>query len=146
MDARNRFHTESSWTLARAEQLGLLFCCVVLALTHLGDMRWALFALAFASIDLVGYLPGALAQRRAGEAPISPVYHHLYNLTHSYLTALVAIGLWTLLAGDLEPAMLALPIHLAGDRGLFGNAFKPVELPFEPRPVDPLPLLRPEAA
>ena len=29
--------------------------------------------------------------------------------------------------------MLAVPIHLSGDRGLFGNTLKPVELSFEPR-------------
>jgi hypothetical protein len=27
--------------------------------------------------------------------------------------------------------MLAIPLHLAGDRGLFGNRKKPVHLPFE---------------
>ena len=27
--------------------------------------------------------------------------------------------------------MLALPLHLAGDRGIFGNGFKPAALPFE---------------
>ena len=27
--------------------------------------------------------------------------------------------------------MLALPLHLAGDRGIFGNGFKPRALPFE---------------
>jgi hypothetical protein len=28
--------------------------------------------------------------------------------------------------------MLAQPIHLCGDRGLFGNLYKPLELSFEP--------------
>jgi len=27
--------------------------------------------------------------------------------------------------------MLAIPLHLAGDRGIFGNGFKPVARPFE---------------
>jgi hypothetical protein len=31
--------------------------------------------------------------------------------------------------------MLAFPIHLSGDRGLFGNTYKPVSLPFEPHAV-----------
>ena len=30
--------------------------------------------------------------------------------------------------------MLALPLHLAGDRGIFGNGFKPRALPFEGHP------------
>ena len=33
--------------------------------------------------------------------------------------------------------MLALPLHLAGDRGIFGNGFKPTALPFEAHPADP---------
>ena len=64
--------------------------------------------------------------------PIGPIYHHLYNLTHNYLTAALAVALWTMAAGGLEWAMLALPIHLSGDRGIFGNTYKPVSLPFEP--------------
>jgi hypothetical protein len=39
---------------------------------------------------------------------------------------------WAVLAGGPEWAMLAVPIHLSGDRGLFGNVYKPVSLPFEP--------------
>ena len=31
--------------------------------------------------------------------------------------------------------MLAVPIHLSGDRGLFGNTYKPASLPFEPAPA-----------
>jgi hypothetical protein len=31
--------------------------------------------------------------------------------------------------------MLALPLHLAGDRGIFGNGFKPTAFPFEGHPA-----------
>ena len=33
--------------------------------------------------------------------------------------------------GGFEWAMLALPIHLSGDRGLLGKSYKPLSLPFE---------------
>ena len=100
-------------------------------LLHAGEVSWVRAALAFAAIDLIGYLPGARAFRRAGKRPIPAVYHHLYNVTHNFLTAAVVTAVWALSAGGLEWAMLALPLHLAGDRGIFGNGFKPVALPFE---------------
>jgi hypothetical protein len=99
-------------------------------LFHLGQLHWLRFLLAFAVIDLVGYLPGARAFRRADGGRIAPLYHHLYNLTHSFLTAAVVIGLWAAISG-FEWAMLAIPLHLCGDRAIFGNGPKPAHLPFE---------------
>jgi hypothetical protein len=97
---------------------------------HARDLNWAHFAVAFVLIDFVGYLPGTLAQRRARRGRIAPLYHHLYNFTHNWLTlALVALT-WAALYRP-EWAMLALPLHLAGDRGLLGNFRKPLDRPFE---------------
>lgn len=107
-----------------------MLACGGLVLWHAREVDWTRFVAAFAVIDLVGYLPGARAFRRAGGGPIAPLYHHLYNLTHSFLTAAAVVGLWAVAAG-FEWAMLAIPLHLAGDRGLFGNRKKPVHLPFE---------------
>lgn len=132
MDAANRFHTPTTWFLVRAEWLAFLGMAAGLGLAHAHQIRWGRFAAAFVLIDVVGYLPGALAARRARGGRIARVYHHLYNVTHSFLTAAAVVGLWTLAAGGPEWAMLAIPIHLAGDRGLFGNTYKPVALPFEP--------------
>lgn len=116
----------------RAEHLAVLALCAALGLLHLGDISWPRFIAAFVAIDLLGYLPGALAARRARGGPIAPLFHHLYNVTHSYLTWGVLIGAWALALGRLEWAMLAVPLHLSGDRGLFGNGHKPAALPFEP--------------
>ena len=131
MDSKNRFHTTETWYLVRAEHVALLAVLVVLLFVHRQEVSWPLFVAAFLLIDLIGYLPGAVAYRRAG-GRISPVYHHLYNLTHSYLTGGLIVGLWALAAGGFEWAMLAIPLHLSGDRGLFGNTYKPADLPFEP--------------
>lgn len=133
MDNVNRFHTEETWLLVRAEHMALVLALCALVALQAREVAWGRFLAAFVVIDLVGYIPGAIAFRRAGGGRIASVYHHLYNFTHSYLTAGVAVGLWALMAGRLEWAMLALPIHLSGDRGLFGNTYKPVSLPFEPR-------------
>ena len=43
------------------------------------------------------------------------------------------VALWAYAHGGFEWAMLAVPIHLSGDRGLFGNTLKPFELSFEPQ-------------
>jgi hypothetical protein len=74
---------------------------------------------------------GALAYRLAGGGRMSPVYLYLYNLTHRYLTSGLLVGHWALAVGA-EWAMLAVPILLPGDRGIFGNTWKPTALPFEP--------------
>jgi hypothetical protein len=137
MDTKNRYHTPETWLWVRLEHLGLVAGLVVLLAVHIGEVNWVRFTIAFVVIDLVGYLPGAVAYRRGGGGKISPLYHHLYNATHSYLTAAALVGLWAALAGGVEWAMLAFPIHLSGDRGLFGNTYKPVELPFEPVAVSP---------
>lgn len=132
MDIKNRFHTDGSFMLVRAEHLLIVAVCAWLAIAHFHELDLWRFVAAFAVIDLVGYIPGALRFHRQGGGIISPIYHHLYNVTHSYLTAAVAAGLWAYAAGGFEWAMLAFPIHLSGDRGLFGNTYKPTSLSFEP--------------
>jgi hypothetical protein len=135
MDSKNRFHTPDTWLLVRAEYIALMAALIVLVGLHLSEVDWVRFALAFIALDLVGYFPGTIAYRRAGGGRIAPLYHRLYNVTHSFLTVGVFTGVWALLLGHFEWAMLAMPIHLAGDRGLFGNTYKPVGLPFEPAEV-----------
>lgn len=130
MDQVNRFHTDETWRWTRAEQTVLCAGLSLLACTHAPQIGWPRFIAAFMVMDLVGYLPGALAYRRARGEPIAPLYHHLYNVTHSYLSIFAALAVWNVLSG-WEWAMLAPLIHLAGDRGIFGNEYKPVSLPFE---------------
>jgi len=132
MDDVNRFHTDQTWRWVRAEHVALVTVFAVVGLLHAREAAWGRFAVAFLLIDLVGYVPGAIAFRRSGGGRIDPVYHHLYNLTHSYLTAGLIVALWAMATGGLEWAMLAFPIHLSSDRGIFGNTYKPISLPFEP--------------
>jgi hypothetical protein len=108
----------------------ILGAAALLAALHVRSLNWAHFVIAFAAIDLIGYLPGTLAQRRAGRRLIAPIYHHLYNFTHSYLTLGLVLLTWAALYRP-EWAMLALPLHLAGDRGLLGNFKKPTGRVFE---------------
>ena len=94
-------------------------------------MHWLVFAALFVYIDVIGYLPGAIAFRRSADGQISKAYYVLYNAMHSLVSAAVVAGLWCLFVGP-EWALLALPIHLFGDRALFGNFLKPFGVSFEP--------------
>ena len=133
MDAANLFLTPVTYRLLRAEYAVALAVSAVLLLLHLGDVRWWAFVLLFAVIDVVGYLPGAVAHRRAGGGPIAKGFHVLYNAMHSLVTASAIAGAWCLVVGP-EWALLALPLHLCGDRAVFGNFLKPFGLSFEPVP------------
>jgi hypothetical protein len=132
MDAKNRFHTPETWLWTRIESIGVMLALIVMVALHIGEVRWGRFVFSFAVIDLIGYVPGAIAYRRQGGGKIAPIYHHLYNVTHSFLTGGAAIALWALATGGAEWAMLAIPIHYLGDRGIFGNIYKPTSLAFEP--------------
>lgn len=148
MDIHHRFHTDQSFRWVRAEAALALGTLAYLLCAFFADVNWSRFLCAFVAIDLVGYLPGAIAYRLArrhqlertasgSSVRIAPIYHHLYNLTHSFLTQGVVLALWWAWLGDVEWAMLAGPLHLFGDRGLFGNTYKPAALPFEPEPPSP---------
>jgi hypothetical protein len=131
MDSRNRFDSPGTFALMRLEALLGLGVACVLALRHATEIRWEVFALLFVSIDAIGYLPGAIAFRMSG-GRVPPIFHGLYNLTHSFLWNGAVVAAWSLAFGP-EWAFLAIPIHLLGDRALFGNFFKPLAVPFEPR-------------
>jgi hypothetical protein len=131
MDSHNLFLTPVTYRLLRAEYAVALGASIVLAVLHLGDIRWWAFALLFLYIDVIGYWPGAVAWRLAKRGPISRAYFLLYNVMHSLVSAAAVAGLWCLLIGP-EWALLALPIHLCGDRAIFGNFLKPFGVSFEP--------------
>ncbi|WP_324192910.1 hypothetical protein [Nocardia transvalensis] len=136
MDAYNHFEGPATFRLARLEYLVALLVCLVLFVGHLGEVRWLPAVILFVAIDLIGYLPGAIAERRAraggGDGRVAKVYYVLYNVTHSFLTQAVVVGVWVLVAG-FEWALLVIPIHLCGDRAIFGNSLKPFGVPFDSR-------------
>ncbi len=131
VDARNLFDTRTTSRLLRLEWSVALGVSVAAALAHLSEIRWWLFVSLFLVIDLIGYLPGAIAYRRSPGGRIGRGYYVAYNLMHSLVTWAVFAGVWSWLVGA-EWALLALPIHLMGDRALFGNTLKPFGVSFEP--------------
>ncbi len=130
MDSHNLFLTPVTYRLLRLEYAVVLATAAVLLALHLDEVRWAAFVGLFAYIDVIGYLPGHLAWRRhRGSVP--RLYHVLYNTMHSLVSAALVAGVWCLTIGP-EWALLALPLHLCGDRALFGNFLKPFGFAFEP--------------
>jgi hypothetical protein len=134
MDNLNRFHTRTTFWIVRAEHIALLLVLSGLLIGRAGEVHWWRAAAAFWIIDIVGYLPGALMFRRSKTGQIPHGFHNAYNIAHTYLVTGTGVALWAYTIGGFEWAMLAVPIHLSIDRGVFGNTLKPVELSFEPHP------------
>jgi hypothetical protein len=133
MDLANQFESKTTYRLLRLEYLVALGTCLYLFIDHIGQVRWLPAVALFAYIDLVGYLPGAVAYHRSRTKRVSKAYYVAYNTMHSFATQAVVALLWAWLVGP-EWALLALPIHLCGDRALFGNFLKPFSVTFEPTP------------
>lgn len=133
VDGHNLCHTPTTYRLLRLEYLFGLLVTAGFLLTHLTEVRWWVAAGLFLYVDLIGYVPGAIAYHRSPDQRISRVYYVLYNAMHSLSVQGAVLGVWVLAFG-WEWALLVLPIHLCGDRALFGNFPKSFTVSFEPRP------------
>jgi hypothetical protein len=131
MDIKNPYETPVTFKLHRAEYLIAFAITIVLMLIHFTDINWFAAIGLFLYIDLIGYIPGAIAYRRSEDGRIPKFYYVLYNTMHSFITCGLVVGLWMLFVGP-EWALLAVAFHVFGDRGVFGNFLKPFGLPFEP--------------
>ncbi|MFF5899173.1 hypothetical protein ACFY8O_25075 [Streptomyces argenteolus] len=133
MDMANPFETPNTYRLHRAEYLVGLVAVAGLFIAHIGEVRWVPAVILFAYIDLIGYIPGAIAYRRSPDHRVAKGYYIAYNVMHSMITQMVVAAVWIAVAG-FEWALLVLPLHLFADRGVFGNFLKPFSLAFEPEP------------
>jgi len=131
MDAKNPFESPTTFRLHRAEYLVGWIVVSVLIVMHWSDIRLLPAIILFAYIDVIGYIPGAIAFRRSPNGKISKNYYIAYNIMHSMITQGAVILIWGLTIG-WEWALLAVPWHLFADRGIYGNFLKPFRLPFEP--------------
>lgn len=131
MDYKNRFESNFTYYALRAEYLVALCACLYLLYINRQDVNWWVFIPMFAYIDLIGYIPGAIAYRRSATKQIPRIYYILYNSMHSLISGALVVALWIIFVGP-EWALLAVPIHLSGDRSIFGNFLKPFYVSFEP--------------
>ncbi|HEV2861424.1 MAG TPA: hypothetical protein VGX48_10485 [Pyrinomonadaceae bacterium] len=137
MDHHNLFLSRGTYNLLRLDHLVILVVLTVMLFAHWCEVNWFNFTAAFLWPDIVGTLPGMYwyyARTTGDRRSIPAVFHVLYNIGHSFTIVAVITGLWYFAAGGWEWAMLALPIHLFGDRSLFGNIYKPLGRSFEPAP------------
>ncbi|MFG2127155.1 hypothetical protein ACGFNV_05080 [Streptomyces sp. NPDC048751] len=130
MNAEQAFGHRQNYLTTRAEYLGAFGVAAVAFLWHIDEVRWGPAILLFLYIDLIGYIPGLIAYTLSRDGRIHPVFHVLYNVMHTWLTAGTVILTWAWLVRP-EWALLVVPLHLFGDRGLLGNYAKPIDLPFE---------------
>lgn len=133
MDQANPFESPTTFRLHRAEYLVGLAVATGFFIVHIDQVRWLPAVILFIYIDLIGYIPGAIAYRRSTNHRISKGYYVAYNIMHSLVTQGAVVALWIWLVGP-EWALLVIPMHLFADRGIFGNFLKPFGLPFEPEP------------
>ncbi|MDX3311260.1 hypothetical protein ACWGH3_28505 [Streptomyces sp. NPDC054884] len=130
MSAERSFGRRQNYLTTRAEYLGAFTVAAAAFLWHIGEVRWGPAILLFVYIDLIGYIPGLIAYTYSDDGRIHRTFHVLYNVTHTWLSAGAVILLWAWLVRP-EWALLAVPLHLFGDRGLLGNYAKPLDEPFE---------------
>ncbi len=137
MDKHNLFFTPTTYGFLRLDHLVMLAALSGLVVAHWSEVNWPLFVAAFLWSDVVGTFPGLYwyyARGSGNRRRIPTLFYLLYNIGHSFASiGVVAVG-WYLLVGGWEWAMLAMPIHLMGDRSIFGNFYKPFGVAFEPRP------------
>src|SRR5262249_12690045 len=65
MDHKNPFESPVTYKLHRAEYFVGLLIVTALIIIHFRDIRWIPAIGLFAYIDLIGYIPGAIAFRRS---------------------------------------------------------------------------------
>ena len=135
MDKENLFHTRPIYGLVRLDWFFVGLIPLILVVLNWRDVDWWRFTYAFLLPDLIGTLPGLYiyyGRRKGPHRSIPSAVHILYNFGHCFGGVAFFCAIWWLATGKLEWAMLAFPIHLSGDRSIFGNIYKPLGTAFEP--------------
>lgn len=133
MDAANTFETPWTYRALRAEYGLLALTAGYLLWKKRDEVRWPVAAGLLLYNDAIGYVPGALAYRRSPDGRVPRRYYAAYNVMHSALLGSAVASLWARRRRP-EWALLAIPLHIGIDRGLFGNFMRPFSVSFEPRP------------
>ncbi|MEM7050927.1 MAG: hypothetical protein AAF604_14760 [Acidobacteriota bacterium] len=135
MDKFNLFLTPKTYQMVRIDWAIIMFTLLGLVIYNWQEVNWWRFAGAFLLSDLIGTFPGMYmyyAKKKGEHRSIPSIFHDLYNIGHSFVGIGSVAVIWYLVTGSWEWAMLAMPIHLAGDRCVFGNIYKPHGTAFEP--------------
>lgn len=138
MDVNNTFFTRTIFNMVRLDWLFIMLGLMFVSIINWRDMNWWVFALAFWWIDFIGTAPGMYfhgKNKYASAGEDVPKWAIIaYNICHSFVTIITVTFVWYLYSGwQLE--MLAMPMHIAADRCVFGNIYKNFNIKFDPKPV-----------
>jgi len=136
MDPENTFFTRRTAQLMRLDYVCLLALSLCAMVAQWSELELWHFVAAIAWQDLLGYYPAAAVYywpRPSGTVRRLPrAFYVVYNLTHGVPLNLAVLSVWWAANSGWEPAMLAIPIHLCIDRGVFGRYYKSFCIAFEP--------------
>jgi hypothetical protein len=137
MDYRNFFATRNIALYGRLDYIAMLLLCAALLWQHRAGLDWLVFFIAIAWQDAIGYYPAALLyylRRPAapGRRRVPVFFYYLYNAVHGVLLNLAVLLAWMHVAGGWRWEMLAIPVHLCIDRGVFGLFYKSRKISFIP--------------
>jgi len=135
MDYKNQFVTKNIYYYSRLDYLvGLVGCLVLMYLNYESINIWV-FILILALPDVIGYYPAAMLyylRPKSSRRRVPVVFYYIYNLSHGVFLNTVCCFVWSYYAGGLQFEMLAFPIHLCIDRGVFGLFYKSRKISFVP--------------
>jgi len=136
MDPDNLFFSRRTAWLVRFDYLVVLGLLVFVLISQWEQLNLLHFVLAIVWQDLIGYYPAAavfyLGSRDPQQRKVPRFFYVVYNIFHGVPLNAAVLVTWWVLAGGWEPAMLAIPIHLCIDRGVFGRFYKAFCIAFEP--------------
>ena len=133
MDKYNRFFTPTLYRMIRTDWAILMLATMIAAALHWREINWWIFMAMFWWIDILGTFPGTFLQKKKPDRKVPEWCILLYNFCHSFTTVGVITAAWYALYGPAWE-MLAMPMHLAADRSIFGNIYKRIDPKFEPGP------------
>lgn len=135
MDKYNTFFTPLLYRLVRLDWLCIMLALITITIINWENVNWWIFFIMFWWIDLIGTVPGmyylSVNEGTEKEKSVPKWCVFIYNICHSFTTVSIITLLWYMTSGP-EWAMLAMPIHLAADRCVFGNIYKSFRLKFDP--------------
>ena len=113
----------------RIENLILGSIAFGLSIYYYAGINWWHYIALFALIDVIGYIPGRTWCILNKESVPPKLFYTLYNICHNLVfVSVVSLIYWFFIEKNL--AILALFVHLFGDRGVFGNFNKEYGNPY----------------
>lgn len=135
MDNKNLFVSRNIYYYNRLDYIVLLISCLILIYYNWGDFNSISFILMLVWPEL-GFYPAAFwyfFKSDSDNRSVPEIFYYIYNISHGVVANLSVILIWMYIADGFQWAMLAFPVHLGIDRGLFGLFYKSRKISFIPK-------------